>query len=82
MTPEEALKEFYKLLKRGEDFYWSRAKDIAIEYNFSDELVADAIRPYKKTNYQLKLDSFWGAEDWIIKLKLLKKTDPTDPNSK
>ena len=77
---DEALKEFHRLIKsEHEDYSLLKAKKIAFKYNFSDQIVADAIRPYKAKNYQLRLDTFWGAEEWKNKLN---NTDPTDPNSK
>jgi len=65
ITPENAVKIFYKLL--AEDDYGNysllKAKMIAQRQDFSDVFVTEAIKPYYNTSNafdQLRGDSFWG----------------------
>ena len=67
----DPLKEFYRLIDSDEPYCLHKAKAIAIEHNFSDEVIADAIRPYKTVdprnnyvNFQLRVDSFWSKQEW------------------
>tara|TARA_Y100001951_G_C11272333_1_gene259593 strand:+ start:874 stop:1239 length:366 start_codon:yes stop_codon:yes gene_type:complete len=68
----DPLKEFRRLLAEDEleDLSLYKAKELAIRHNFSDQLVADEIRPYKygpkRVSYYflLQTDTFWGAEEW------------------
>ena len=68
----DPLKEFRRLLAEDdmEDLSLYKAKTLAQRHNFSDQLVADEIRPYKygpkRVDYheQLRVDPFWGAEEW------------------
>ena len=68
----DPLTEFRRLLAEDdfEDLSLYKAKTLAIRHNFSDQLVADEIRPYKygpkRVDYhiQLRRDVFWGAEEW------------------
>ena len=76
-----------------EDNSVQKARLIAATYNFSDEFIADEIRPYKYgpgVNYhianQLKWDTFWGHEERTKKGVAdpdvhKPKTDPTDPDT-
>ena len=76
----DPIKLFRACLAEDEFEEWSlaKAKMIAFKYNFSDEFIADEIRPYKyhtittevgplDINYhtanQLKWDTFWGHEE-------------------
>ena len=68
----DPLAEFKRLLAEEdmEDLSLYKAKTLAQRHNFSDQLVADEIRPYKygpkRVFYhaQLRADTFWGAEEW------------------
>ncbi len=67
----DPLTEFKKLLAEDmEDFSLYKAKKLAIRYNLSEQVIADAIRPYKygskRRSYhkQLRADRFWGKEEW------------------
>ena len=68
----DPLKEFRRLLAEDdfEDLSLYKAKRLAIRHNFSDQLVADEIRPYKygpkRVSYYflLQRDTYWGAEEW------------------
>ena len=68
----DPLTEFRRLLAEDkyEDLSLYKAKKLAIRHNFSDQIVADEIRPYKygpkRVDYhiQLRRDTFWGAEEW------------------
>ena len=74
-----------------EDNSLQKARLIASEHNFSDEFIADEIRPYNygpavkpHTAKQLKWDTFWGHEERTRKGVAdpdvhKPKTDPTDP---
>ena len=65
----DPLTEFKKLLAEDmEDFSLYKAKKLAIRYNLSDQVIADAIRPYKygprrrAYHKQLNFDSFWRTD--------------------
>ena len=66
----DPLTEFRRLLAEDdmEDLSLHKAKKLAQIYNFSDQVIADAIRPYKygpkrRVYYkQLIFDTFWGAD--------------------
>ena len=68
----DPLTEFRRLLAEDdmEDLSLYKAKTLAHRHNFSDQLVADEIRPYKygpkrvAYHIQLRIDTFWGAEEW------------------
>ena len=72
---KDPLTEFKKLLAEDdmEDLSLYKAKELAIRHNFSDKVIADAIRPYKygpkRRSYheQLRFDRFWGQEEWDSK---------------
>ena len=69
---KDPLTEFKRLLAEDdlEDLSLYKAEKLARMYNFSNQLVADEIRPYKygprrrRYHQQLRLDRFWGAEEW------------------
>ena len=69
---KDPLTEFKRLLAEDdlEDLSLHKAKKLAQIYNFSDQVIADAIRPYKygpkRVSYyfMLQRDTFWGAEEW------------------
>jgi len=77
---KDPLTEFKRLLGEDdlEEFSLHKAKKLAQVYNFSDQVVADAVRPYKhgpkrrRYHQQLRLDSFWGAEEWASDDKTIK----------
>jgi len=89
----DPIKLFRACLAEDEFEEWSlaKAKMIAFKYNFSDEFIADEIRPYKygagvnpHTAKQLKWDTFWGHEERTKRGLTCPddhkpKTDPTDP---
>ena len=89
----DPIKLFRACLAEDEFEEWSlaKAKMIAFKHNFSDEFIADEIRPYKYgpgVNYhtanQLKWDTFWGHEERTRRGLTCPddhkpKTDPTDP---
>ena len=76
-----------------EDNSLQKARLIASEHNFSDEFIADEIRPYKygpnanpHKAKQLKCDTFWGHEERTGKDVTYPddhrpKTDTTDPST-
>ena len=89
----DPIKLFRACLAEDEFEEWSlaKAKMIAFKYNFSDEFIADEIRPYKygpdvnpHTAKQLKWDTIWGHEERTKKGVAdpdvhKPKTDPTAP---
>ena len=76
-----------------EENSFQKARLIATKHNFSDEFIADEIRPYKYgpdvnpyMAKQLKWDTFWGHEERTRKGVAdpdvhKPKTDPTDPDT-
>ena len=76
-----------------EENSFQKARLIASAHNFSDEFIADEIRPYKygadvnlHTAKQLKWDTIWGHEERTRKGVAdpdahKPKTDPTDPDT-
>jgi len=65
IKPENAREVFIKLLAEQDYVAYSllKAKMIAQRHNFTDQYVAEAIKPYYNTSNafdQLRGDTFWG----------------------
>ena len=77
VTNKNSIEVFRELLAEPdyETFSLLKAKMVAQRHEFTDEFIANEIRPYKhgpkKVSYykQLLMDTFWNAEEFARKLQ-------------
>jgi len=83
ITPENAEHHFNRMIVNQDKEEWSllKAKMIAQRFNFSDEFIGKAIKPYYTPGEafcQLRGDTYWGDGSQFRPGDKL-NTDPTDP---